>query len=373
MINIQNFQEPVFVESNWDDIYKELFQAYERVSGQPISKGQLEAVLLSIFAYRENLLRILINETAKQNLLAYARGEVLDHLGALLGVSRLSASPAMTMLRFYFSNLDRNILIPKGTRVASKDGKVVFETTGDINVEAQTVYIDVQAICTQEGEIGNGYYLTQISELVDPVPYVEKVENVSISYGGQDEENDERFRARIRLAPESFSNAGSKGAYEFWAKTAHQDIVDVSVLSPSPGVVKVVVLMKNGQIPSPEILQKVSDTLNDEKVRPLTDRVIVSPPEMIEYSILGTIYLYKNTPFADAILEQAYKVCEDYANLLKNKLGKDIVPEELIKAIQSLSGVYRVVLESPLHTILTDEQVAICQSITLNIAGSVDG
>ena len=373
MINIQNLPEPVFVESNWDDIYKELFQAYERVSGQPISKGQLEAVLLSIFAYRENLLRILINETAKQNLLAYARGEVLDHLGALLGVSRLSASPAMTMLRFYFSNLDRNILIPKGTRVASKDGKVVFETTGDVNVKAQTVYIDVQAICTQEGEIGNGYYPTQISELVDPVPYVEKVENVSISYGGQDEENDERFRSRIRLAPESFSNAGSKGAYEFWAKTAHQDIVDVSVLSPEPGTVKVLILLKDGQIPGEEILQKVYETLNNEKVRPLTDNVIVSPPQIVEYEIVGEIYTYKDTPFVTEIIKQAQKACEEYASVLKNTIGKDVVPEQIIQIIQKIPGVYRVVLNSPQFIRLNEEEVAICSNIQLEIAGAENG
>jgi phage-related baseplate assembly protein len=354
MIDIMTIPEPVFVEANWEKIFTELLQAYELAIGKPVSKGQLEAVLLSIFAYRENLLRILINETAKQNLLAYARGEVLDHLGALLGVYRLPATKARTTLRFYFSELDRDILIPKGTKVATKDDKAVFETAEDVSVKAGEQYVDVLALCTEAGTHGNGYFPRQISVLIDPVPYVEKVENISISFGGSDVEDDERFRYRIQLAPESFSNAGS-------------------VISPSPGVVKVVVLMKNGQIPSPEILQKVSDTLNDEKVRPLTDRVIVSQPEVIEYSILGTIYLYKNTPFADAILEQAYKVCEDYANLLKNKLGKNIVPEELIKAIQSLSGVYRVVLENPQHTILTDEQVAICQSITLNIAGSVDG
>jgi len=373
MIDLKTIPEPVFVEANWEKIFAELLQAYELAIGKPVSKGQLEAVLLSIFAYRENLLRILINETAKQNLLAYAQGEVLDHLGALLGVYRLPATKAMTTLRFYFSDLDRDILIPGGTKVATEDDKAVFETAEDVSVKAGTQYVDVLALCTEAGTIGNGYFPGQISVLIDPVPYVEKVENISISFGGSDVEDDERFRYRIQLAPESFSNAGSRGAYEFWAKTAHQDIVDVSVLSPSPGVVKVVVLMKNGQIPSPEILQKVSDTLNDEKVRPLTDRVIVSPPEVVEFSILGTIYLYKNTPFADAILEQAYKVCEDYANLLKNKLGKDIVPEELVKSIQSIGGVYRVVLESPQHTVLTDEQVAICQSITLNIAGSVDG
>ncbi|HOP33221.1 MAG TPA: baseplate J/gp47 family protein [Candidatus Hydrothermia bacterium] len=373
MINIRNIPEPVFVEADWDNIYKELFQTYERVAGQQLSKGQLEAVLLSIFAYRENLLRIIINETAKQNLLAFARGEVLDHLGALLGVSRLTAQPARTIIRFYFSGLDQNILIPKETMIASRDGKVVFETEVDVQVPAQTEYIDVYAVCTQAGTVGNGYIQGQIAELVDPMPFVEKVENVSISYGGQDDEDDERFRARIQLAPEAFSNAGSKGAYKFWARTAHQDIADVSVLSPEPGIVKVVVLLKDGQIPGDEILEQVYTILNDEKIRPLTDYVIISAPEVVEYEIDGEIYLYKDIAFANEIIKQAQKFCEQYASTLKNSLGRDIVPEQIIEQIQKIGGVYRVVLNEPSYTKLSVEEVAVCTNISLTIAGSEDG
>ena len=40
--------------------------------------------------------RLLIDQTAKQNLLAYATGDYLDHLGALVGCTRLGASSAVT-------------------------------------------------------------------------------------------------------------------------------------------------------------------------------------------------------------------------------------------------------------------------------------
>lgn len=134
--NLSTLKEPTFIPSNWETQYKELISAYETVAGIALSKGQVESILLGIFAYRENILRIMINEIAKQNLLAYAKGEVLDHLGALLGVSRLEGRAAVTTIRFSFNNLDQQILIPAGTRVESRDGKVMFATDKDVAVSA---------------------------------------------------------------------------------------------------------------------------------------------------------------------------------------------------------------------------------------------
>lgn len=375
MINVASIKEPVFVESNWDTINRELISAYENTAGVKLSKGQLEAILLSIFAYRENLLRIIMQETAKQNLLAYAVGEKLEHLGALLGVYRLPASKATTTLRFTFVEpLPSELLIPAGTRVMSKDERATFETIKDVNVASGTTYVDIEAQCSEAGSAGNGYLPGDINILIDPVAFVSSVENISISYGGSDIEDDDHLRQRIQLAPEAFSNAGSKGAYEFWAKTAHQDIVDVSVLSPQPGQVKVVVLMKGGNIPSQEILDLVIETLNDERVRPLTDYVIVSAPEEVTYSISAELYIYRSASMmAQSIVEKARRGLESYADTIKNRLGQDIVPEQIIGLLQKISGVYRAVLTTPSYTELTAEQFAVCENIDVSIAGVVDG
>ena len=50
--------------------------------------------LLQICAYRETLLRARINDAARAVMLATALGSDLDHLAALLGVSRLIVTPA---------------------------------------------------------------------------------------------------------------------------------------------------------------------------------------------------------------------------------------------------------------------------------------
>lgn len=372
-MTITLLKEPIFIPSNWETQYKELVSAYEAITGTVLSRGQVESILLGIFAYRENILRIMVNDVAKQNLLAYAKGEVLDHLGALLGVSRLESRAAVTTIRFSFNNLDQQILIPAGTRVGSRDGKVMFATDKDVAVSAGSQYVDVSATCTDTGEIGNGYLIGQVSELVDPIAYVSAVENVSITYGGSDIESDEHFRQRIQLAPESFSTAGTVVGYRYWAMTAHQDIVDVAVWSEVPGEVRIAPLLKDGEIPDSDILELVEATLSHEKVRPLTDRVIVEAPEPVYYDVTVQLYIYSShSMLSDAILSTANETINVYTNSIKEKLGHDIVPERIISVIQNIPGVYRAIVIEPSYIQVEKNQVAICNDISMTITGSVD-
>lgn len=122
------------------------------------------------------------------------------------------------------------------------------------------------AECTTAGTIGNDWLAGQISKLVDPLPWVSKVENITTSSGGIDIETDDNYRERIRQAPEKFSVAGPSGAYEYWARTAHQSIIDVSIISPAPGEVEIRPLLEGGEIPGQEILDAVAEVCSDEKL-----------------------------------------------------------------------------------------------------------
>ena len=95
-------------------------------------------------------------------------------------------------------------------------------------------------------------------------------------------ETDDALRERIHEAPESFSNAGSYGAYRWHTFNASALISDVSIISPSPGVVRVYPLLKGGEMPTEEIMRAVTEALNDRAVRPLTDKVEVLMPEVVE-------------------------------------------------------------------------------------------
>ncbi|MBA1707720.1 baseplate J/gp47 family protein, partial [Escherichia coli] len=85
-----------------------------------------------LWAYREMLVRVAVQEAAKQNLVAFSREPMIDYLGELVGVYRLAAQPATTTLQFSVDEaLTIDVLIPAGTRVSASDS-VIFATDTDV-------------------------------------------------------------------------------------------------------------------------------------------------------------------------------------------------------------------------------------------------
>ncbi|MEI8390463.1 MAG: baseplate J/gp47 family protein [bacterium] len=364
--------EPSFIERDISKITQEWIALYELKTGKTLQPAQIERILIDVGVYRENLLRIAIQEAAKQNLVNFATYPMLDYLGELVGVYRIEAKPAMTTIKLSLLEIQTfNVLIPANTQVESKDGKVIFKTIQDFLILAGQLFVEVESEAQTEGIIGNGYLSGEIKNLITPLAYINTAENTTETSGGADIEVDDSLRERIKQAPEKFSNAGSKGAYRYWAMTAHQNIIDVSILSPSPGVVKVYPLTKSGN-PSEEIISLVEEILTDEEVRPLTDQVIVESPQKIDFIINAGLILYD---FADSqsVMSEVNSKIEKYIADLKSKLGKDIVPTQIISILNSIYGVYKVDLTFPVFTVIDEHQWANCTGYQINIAGYTNG
>ena len=82
-------------------------------------------------------------------------------------------------------------------------------------------------------------------------------------------------------------------------------IIDVAINSPSAGVVNIYPLTKDGN-PSEEILEIVEKYLNEDKIRPLTDKVQVLSPEKKDFSIIATIYLYQDADETSVMTTKRY-------------------------------------------------------------------
>ena len=179
--------------------------------------------------------RLLIDTIAKQNLLYYAEKKNLEHLGILVGVERLPASSAITTVEVKLSAPRPNTtIILAGTRVHAGDN-VYFALDTDVIFLAGETSHTVKATCQTVGEVGNGYEVGELNRIVDPQPFLSTITNLTKSEGGADVESDDSYRERIRQAPESFSNAGSEGAYIFFTKQVSSLISDVFVTSENPG------------------------------------------------------------------------------------------------------------------------------------------
>lgn len=78
-----------FVDTDPDNITREIISRYENISGRTLSQSDPVRLFLLSVAYVIAHQRTLIDIAAKNNLLAYAEGDYLDHIGALLGVTRM--------------------------------------------------------------------------------------------------------------------------------------------------------------------------------------------------------------------------------------------------------------------------------------------
>ncbi len=326
----------------------------------------LESIILIIIQQRN-----LIDFSAKQNLLAYSSGSYLDHLGALLGVTRLEASAAVCTVQFELANVKSfNVIIPKGTRLSY--GSLIFATTEDCEISSGELIAVVTAQCQTTGEIANYLVPGMINKLVDTLPYDISAVNITTTNGGSEIENDENFRERIQIAPESFSNAGSKKGYEYYARSAHKDIISCEVLTPpdtSPGFVEIYPLMTGGEIPSDEIIASVYEACNGESVRPDTDFLSVKKPERVNYNIDFQYWIdAKNSSSASAIQQKVKEAVNEFIKWQRSDLGRDINPSELNYKIMS-AGAKRCEIYEPRFTVLRKYELAVCQSKNVIYSG----
>lgn len=326
--------------------------------GKDIYPASPERIMLLTLLDLILLDREKINDTGKMNLLAYSRGDFLDHKGAFMDEVRLPAKAAKTMLKFKMSTaLNYVNVIPKGTRVKSQNN-LVFKTLEELEIPAGETEITAQAECETIGIAGNGIAKGSINIIVDVFPYYQSVENVTVSSGGAERETDDRFRERIHESPEKMTTAGPDGAYLYHTKAVNQNIIDAAVHSPSPGVVDVIPLMTGGQLPNDEIIKDIKDKLNDRKVRPLTDKVQIRKPTIVEYDLDLKYYIStEDKYFTSEIIKKVDQVIEDYVDWQKEKLGRDINPDKLIEQMVN-AGAKRVEIVSPKFKVLNYDEVA---------------
>ncbi len=379
MKNIEDFPEVSFIDNmTIEDIESYYLNAmrekYRELTGRELIIREADPVRL--VAYSNCLMLYQIAQYAdragKMALLKYSYGDYLENIGALKGIYRMPGAAAKTSLKFTLSAMrPGTTIIPAGTRVTASDG-VYFCTMDVLEIPAGSLTGEVNAQCRELGVKGNGYAPGMLKTLVDPVPYVDKVENVVKTEGGADLESDENLALRIYLAPSSWSTAGPDDAYKYWVLTFDPAIADVRVDSDIPGEVDIYFIFQDGQLPEETTIQELERFLQDEKVRPLTDKVIVRAPDVEEYEIDFTYYINRSDRTKiSAINEQVQKAVQEYISWQKKRIGRDINPDQLRRMLVS-AGAKRLEIRSPDFRRITRSSIAILKGDASVVYGGVE-
>lgn len=321
------------IESDVITNYESLFYLVTRIN-KTLGRADPVRLFLLTIIYQIVVQRSIVDSTGKENLLKYAHGADLDNIGARWGLrgGRLPAQAAVTTLRFTLSSqLATPSTIPLGTFAQSNDGRM-FYTTLEGTIPPLGVSIDLPAQSVDSGEANNGLVAGQINQLVAwHSPFLVSVTNTVISSGGADVESDDHLRARIWMTPESFSTAGPKEGYEYWAASANPDIMDVAVWSDAAhaGQVYIYPLMAGGRLPTQAECNEVYAACNADKVRPLTDQVFVQAPTVSNYNPTVKYWIKtSDAQFSNDIQTKVTQAYNDYLVWQRSKIGRDINPSQ---------------------------------------------
>lgn len=356
-----SFIEGITYEGILNEMVADFETKYTEETGRKIKlrPGDKEHIHLRVLAGQYYQMYQQLDYAAKMNLLKYSKGDFLKHLGAFKKTFIQEPRAAAVKVRFTLSEVRKDVIyIPEGTRVTAGDG-VYFATDDYAEVAAGESYADVTCTCETAGDIGNNYQPGTIEIIVDPVPYVKSVVNVTKSDGGSGEESEESFRERIFLAPSSYSVAGPADAYEYWVKQYNSAAIeDVKIYEPVEAVVDIRILLQGGALPSETFCSGCLQYLKDNPIIPLTDNNYVLPPDVVGYDLKATYYISRSDINNVKSIQDSIESAKDtYLNWQRTKIGRDLNPDALIEFVRAAGG-KRCVIESPVFTVIPETSVA---------------
>ena len=334
-----------------------------------LTSGDERVILLNCMNYLGEVLMNTINQQANNNLVLYCDEPTLIYKGIERNVYRLPAKEAETSLRFYASNLARDaVRVPKGAMVTA-DGKVFFKTTNEITIQPGESG-DVDAVSEEKTSAANGYTAGSINIMANTIPYIEKVENLTASSGGDDEESLESFRKRVLFAPLAYNTGGTEASYTQKTKEVSARIADVAILHDDDNI-KVYILCQDGALPDDDLLELVKEYLSREDIKGTTDKIETYAAEQVVYSVDMTYKISKSDQArANEIKRDVEEAVHNYINEAGREMGHAINPE-MIKKSAYIAGASSVDVTEPSFREISESQVAICESINITYGGVV--
>lgn len=371
-----SFIENMSLQETEEQLRAHYIRLYRELTGKEPELGDadIKNLLIKAFSLMEYQTMQYIDAKGRAEVLKTSTGDALDALAALVGLSRKEPEKATATQRFTLSEtLESVTAIPEGTRVKTPGGKY-FSTAQYAEIPAGERYADVVIQAEEAGADSSGISAGGISVLVDPIPYVESVTNITATTGGLDTEDDDSLTRRIYLAPSVYSCAGPREAYEYLVREWRSDVADVQIVSPAPCEVNVYFVMEDEtglRLPNETEMELLREHLSADSVRPLCDQVICLAPEEVEYAIEVTYWIAQSDQRNASEIQSKVETALADFQTWQRKLNRDVNPTELIARLRE-AGVKRVKLTAPEDITITNTQLPKCASVLVTYGGLED-
>ena len=328
-----------YVTYDPEAIWKEMMLAYITAGGDVLYPGDekemllrsVQADIVQVFAGVDNALRM--------QTLRYAVGDYLDIIGEKRGCTRIQAAAARATVSITTNVTGKSSTLAAGTAMTA-DGEVFYLLVDALTLNGYEQTMTAEVIADRTGSAGNGLKAGTEMSLADVSSGVNSIVVTVAAAGGNEAEDDDTYRERIRAYALARVGTGPARQYETIAKTVSSDILDAKAINAGAGNV-VVYLLLSTQTGADGILKSVEEALSAEDVRPLTDHVTVQQATDIPYA-LKVKYSCDNASQTNAAISAAVK---DYQEWQDNTIGQAFNPDRLMAMLYQ-AGATRVIWDT---------------------------
>ena len=239
-----------------EEIYETLKADMAKRAGFVPEDGCDLAVRLWAAAAQIQALEIQADWVLDQSFPQTAEGIYLDRHADMRGLTRLPASKAVGVLRFYVESAPAGELrVPAGTVCMSADG-TRFQTTAEAVLTTEMLYADAPAEALEGGSGGNAVAGAVNILTACPVA-VTGCSNPAAFSGGSDAEDDEALRERILASYRRLPNGANAAWYETTAMS-HTGVAAAKAVGRARGIgtVDVYIASESGT-PEEELMEEV--------------------------------------------------------------------------------------------------------------------
>lgn len=318
-----------------DEIWTEMMIAYADAGGDILYPGdEKEMLLRGVLAIVVQVFAA-VDAALRMDTLRYAVGEYLDIYGEKRGCTRNAAAAATGEVRISLRS-GASQTIPAGTAMTA-DGEKLYLLTEDVQGSGIAQTVTVGIVCRDTGRAGNGLVAGTQMQLLCDCPDVENIVAARDASGGQDEETDDAFRARIRTYGLLNTTTGPQKQYQAAAMAVSSAILDARALNLGAGRVGVYLLLEDDE-GAQAIAQGVQEALSAEDARPMTDEVQVLLSDAVPYTLNAQV----TCEAGDDIDEAAAAAVRDYQAWQDETIGRSFNPDKLMAMLYQ-AGATRVV------------------------------
>lgn len=331
-----------YVACDPDALWAEGIRLYMGYGGSILYPGDEKEMLLRSFVALMAQGLEAANEGIKMRTLRYAVGEYLDVYGEGVFCDRIMAKAASGEVSILFRQSGINKTIYAGAQMTA-DGVKYYKTTQDIVQTgfAQTVTAKIE--CTESGSAGNGLSVGKEMQMAENNPAIESITVTSPAIGGNDTEEQEAYRERIRTDGGAAVTTGTTIQYRADALAASSDVIDARPLKNADSTVTVHLLLKDGA-DEESVIAAVIAALNPKNRRPLTDSVSAEIAGALSYTLNLS---YRLPEAATADMAKAVAACvAEYINWQDNEIGLAFNPYYLVSAMYTAGATMVTIDES---------------------------